>query len=79
MLGRPLAVVGLNRMVLLPAFSVAVKVLVTHVVHAPVPSNDGVCTVVPLTISEAGRAVATALANRTRSVAVPAVLALTVN
>ena len=45
MLGRPLAVVGLSRMVLLPAFTVTVSVLVTQVVQAPVPSNDGVWTV----------------------------------
>src|SRR5687767_2219395 len=35
MLARPLAVVGLSRIVLLPAFTDTVRVLVTHVDHAP--------------------------------------------
>src|SRR5262245_2554775 len=78
-LGRPFAVVGLSRMVLLPEFTEAVRVLVTQVFQAPVPSNDGVCTVLPLTIRLAGRAVVVPLANRNPNVAVPAAEALTVN
>lgn len=71
--------VGLNRTVLPPAFSETVSVLVAHVDQAPVASNDGVCTVDPLTIRLAGRAVAVPLAKRTLSVAVPAAGAFTVN
>lgn len=79
MLGSPAAAVGLSRTVLLPAASDTVSVLVTQVDQAPVPSKDGVCTVVPLTTSEAARAAAVPLAKRTFSVAVPAVAAFTVN
>src|SRR5262245_53572518 len=79
MLALPLAVVGLNRTVLLPEATVTVSVLVTHVFHAPVPSNDGDCTVDPLTTRLAGRAVVVPLANRTPRVAVPAADAVTVN
>jgi hypothetical protein len=79
MLGRPLAVVGFSRMVLLPAFTDTLNVLVTQLDQAPVPSNDGVCTADPLTIKLAGRAVVVPLANRTPNVAVPAVDAFTVN
>ncbi|TDB72565.1 hypothetical protein E1182_22850 [Micromonospora sp. KC721] len=50
----------------------------THVLHAPVPSNDGVCTVVPLTARLAGRVVVP-LANRIPSVTLPAVATFTVN
>jgi hypothetical protein len=74
-----LDVVGFNRMVLLPAFTDTDNVLVAHVDQAPVPSNDGVCTVDPLTIRPAGRAVVVPLANRTPNVAVPDVDAFTVN
>ena len=56
-------------MVLLPELTVTVNVLVTQVVHAPVPSNDGDCTVAPLTIRLVARAVVVPLANRTPSVA----------
>jgi len=49
------------------------------VVQAPVASNEGVCTVAPLTIRLAGRAVVVPLANRNPNVAVPAFEALTVN
>ena len=69
----------MSRMVLLPAFTDTVRVLVTHVLQAPVPSNDGVCTVDPLTIRLAGRAVVVPLANRTATVAVPAAATFTVN
>ncbi|GAB2870321.1 hypothetical protein GCM10027074_42400 [Streptomyces deserti] len=79
MLGRPAAVVGFRRMVLPPAFSGTVSVLVAHADQAPVPSYDGVWTVAPLTIRAAVRAVVVPLANRTRSVAVPAVGTCTVN
>jgi hypothetical protein len=44
-----------------------------------VPSNDGVCTVDPLTTRLAGRAVVVPLANRTPTVAVPDAEAFTVN
>src|SRR5262245_11704861 len=77
--GRPLDVVGLNRIVLLPAFTETVRVLVTQVVHNPVPSNDAVCTVAPLTMTSAGRLVVVPLAKRTPSVAVPANEEFTVN
>src|SRR5262245_28047189 len=79
MFALPFAVVGLNRMVLVPAFTVTVSVLVTQVFHAPVPSNDGVCTVDPLTIRLAGRTVVVPLANWTSSVALPAADAFTAN
>jgi hypothetical protein len=39
MFARPVALVGLRRIVLLPAFRVTVSVLVAQVSHAPVPSN----------------------------------------
>lgn len=71
--------VGLNAIVELPAFTATVNVFVTHVVHAPVPSNVVPATRVPLTRMSGGRAVVVPLANRTPSVAVPAVGALTVN
>lgn len=64
---------------LLPALRDTVSVLVTQVDQAAVASKDGVCTVVPLTTREAGRAVPPPLAKRTLSVAVPAVAAFTVN
>src|SRR5262245_11754405 len=66
-------------MVLLPELTFTLNVLVTQVFHAPVPSNDGVCTVDPLTIRLAGRAAVVPLANRTPSVAAPAADAVTVN
>ena len=66
-------------MVLLPAFTLTVNVLVTHVVQAPVPSNDGDCTVDPFTARLAGLAVVVPLANRIPNVAVPAAAAFTVN
>jgi hypothetical protein len=72
-------VVGLSRIVLLPAFTDTVHVLVTHDDQAPVPSNDVVVTRAPLTRTSAGRAVVVPLAKRTASVAVPAVVASTVN
>src|SRR3954468_21600609 len=78
MLGKPSAVVGFNRMVLLPAFTEMVRVLVTHAVQAPVPSEGGVCTVEPLTIRPAGRAMVVPLANRIPSVALPDADAFTV-
>src|SRR6185312_10085902 len=40
MFARPPAVVGLNAMVVLPAFTGTEIVLTTQVVQAPVPSND---------------------------------------
>lgn len=79
MFGRPAAVVGASRMVLLPAFTGTVSVLVTQVDQAPVPSNDGVCTVDPLTTSPAGRAAVVPLAKRMCRVAVPDAGAVTVN
>ena len=79
MLGRPAAVVGSSRIVLLPALTFTVRVLVIQVDQAPVPSNEGVCTVDPLTTRLAGRAVVLPLANRKPTVAVPAADALTVN
>ena len=78
MFGSPAAGVGTNRTVLLPAFSTAVSVLVDHAVHVPVPSNDTVATVTPLTTKFAGLALVVPLANRTPSVAVPAAAAFTV-
>ncbi|CAM3585724.1 hypothetical protein KIPE111705_15445 [Kibdelosporangium persicum] len=79
MFGRPPEVVGLSRIVLLPAFTVTGNDLVTQVFHAPVLSNDTACTVVPLTIRSAGRLLLVPLANRTSSVAVPAAEAVAVN
>jgi hypothetical protein len=53
--------------------------VVAQLVQAPVPANDGVCTVVPFTTTLAGRAVVVPLAYRTPTVAVPATVAFTVN
>ncbi len=79
-MGSPAAVVGSNRMVLLPAFSGTVAVLVDHVVQAPVDSNETVPTVDPLTIRFAGLAASVApLANLTPTVALPAAAEVTVN
>src|SRR5687767_8648440 len=79
MFGRPAELVGFRRMVLVPAFTGTERVLVTQVDQAPVPSNDGACTVEPLTIRFTGRTVVLPLANRTPTVAVPAAPAFTVN
>jgi hypothetical protein len=65
-------------MVLLPAFTDTDTVLVTQVSHAPVPSNDGDCTVFPLTIRLVARVVVVPLANRIPTVAVPDAEAFTV-
>ncbi|WP_233512349.1 hypothetical protein [Micromonospora deserti] len=54
--------VGLNRIVLLPAFTDTVTVFVAQVAHAPVLSNGTDCTIVPLTTTSAGRAVVVPLA-----------------
>ena len=78
-MGRPAAVVGLNRIVLLPAFTDTVKVVVAHVDQAAVPSNDAVRTRPPLTMTSAGRAAVVPLANRTPRFTVPAAGAFTVN
>ncbi len=51
MLGRPAEAVGFSRIVLVPALRVTATILVRHVDHVPVPSNEGVCTVEPFTIS----------------------------
>ncbi len=72
MLGNPAAEVGSSRMVLAPAVNGTVRVLVVHVVQAPVGANDTVATVVPLTTTFAGLASEVPLANRTPTVAVPA-------
>ena len=65
MLGRPLAVVGLNRIVLLPLFTGTVKVVVTQVVHAPVGSKAAAGWVTaPLTSTSAGRLMVAPLAYR---------------
>lgn len=64
-MGSPLAVVGLSWIVLLPARTGTVTVLVTHVPHAPVPSKDAEVAADPLTVTVAGRAVVVPLANRT--------------
>jgi hypothetical protein len=74
-----LAVVGLNRIVLLPAFTGTVNVFVTQVDQAPVPSKDAVTALEPFTTTSAGRMVVVPLANRTPTVAVPDVEALTVS
>ncbi|GAB3465587.1 hypothetical protein GCM10027436_78660 [Actinophytocola sediminis] len=79
MLGRPLDVVGLSRMVLLPALTDTLIAVVTQVDQLPEPANDGVCTVEPFTTRLAGRAAVVPLANRTPSVAVPDSAAFTVN
>src|SRR5690242_14341170 len=57
MLGKPVAVVGLNRIVLLPAFSANVIVVVDQLSQVPVPPNGTDCTVAPLTTTLAGRPV----------------------
>src|SRR4051812_13493947 len=81
MLGRPSAVVGSSRMVLLPALSDAVSVLVDHVDQEPVDSKETVPVVVPLMMRLAGRAapLPAPLAKRAPMVAGPAADALTVN
>src|SRR5687767_8058253 len=79
MLARPFALVGFNRMVLLPEFTVTVNVLVTQESQVPVPSNEGDWTVVPLTSKFVARAVVVPLANRIPSVAVPEPDEFTVN
>jgi hypothetical protein len=66
-------------MVLLPPVTDTVSVRVCQFDQAPVPSNDGLCTVEPLTSRLAGRAVVVPLANRIPTVAVPDAGALTVN
>ena len=80
MLARPAAVVGLSRIVLLPAFTETVNVLVAQVDQAPVGSNavPGWATA-PLTRTSAGRFAVAPLAYRMPSVAVPAADAVTVN
>ena len=75
----PAAVQRESRTVLLPAFTDTLNVLVTQFDQAPVPSNDGACTVDPFTARLAGRAVVVPLANRTANVAVPEAEAFTVN
>src|SRR5262245_4857518 len=73
MFARPLAVVGLSRMVLPPLLTDAVSVLVVQVVHAPVGSNAlPAWTVAPLTMMSAGRFAVAPLAYRMPIVAVPA-------
>ena len=63
MFARPLAVVGLTRIVLFPPFSDAARVLVAHVVHAPVGSKAlAAWTVEPFTTMSAGRLVVPPLA-----------------
>src|SRR5688500_7773460 len=80
MLARPLVAVGLSRIVLLPALTGTLNVRVDQVLHAPVGSNAAACcTVVPLTITSAGRETVPPFAKRTPSVAVPPVGAVTVN
>src|SRR5687767_8934108 len=79
MFGRPLAVVGLNRTVLLPAGAENVKPAVVQVLHAPVPAKGVDWSVEPLTITLAVRLVVVPLAKRTTRVTVPAAGALTVN
>jgi hypothetical protein len=72
--------VGLIRIVLLPAFTAAVSVLVTQVSQVPVPSNaPAALTTAPLTMMSAGRPVVVPLEYRIPSVAVPAAAAFTVN
>ena len=71
--------VGLSRIVLLPAGSESVRVCVDHADHALVLANVTDCTVEPLTLTSVGRVVVVPLANRTATVTVPAEDALTVN
>src|SRR3954454_4886589 len=79
MLGRPAEVVGLSRMVLLPAGTAKLRFFGAQADHAPVPSNGTVNRVVPLTMTSAGRLVVAPLANRTVAVPAPEVVAFTVN
>jgi hypothetical protein len=72
MFARPPLLVGLSRIVLLPAVRFTVNVLVAQVDQAPVASNDTDATVDPFTTRSAGRAEVVPLANRTATVAVPA-------
>src|SRR5687767_13939462 len=80
MLARPWAVVAFSWIVLLPAFTDTVRVLVAHVVQAPVaPNGLAACATEPLTSTSAGRPVVVPLAYRMPMLAVPAAEALTVN
>src|SRR5262245_56168706 len=80
MFARPLAVVGLIRIVLLPAFSDALSVLVAQTSHDAVGSNaPPAWTVEPLTMMSAGRPAVVPLEYRIAIDAVPAAPALTVN
>jgi hypothetical protein len=80
MFASPLAVVPASRIVLLPAVTLTVTVLVTHVVHAPVPGKDTAdAAVAPLTRTLAGRSVVVPLAKRMPRVAEPAFAAFTVH
>src|SRR6266540_1821814 len=78
--GPPLAVVAVARIVLEPAFKLAVAVAVCQVVQEPVPGNaSSSATSAPLTLMSIGRFVVAPLAKPNASVAVPAAAAFTVH
>jgi hypothetical protein len=79
-LGPPVAVVAAARMVLVPALTGTVKFLDTQVSQVPVPGKDApVATVVPFAEMVIGRSTVVPLANRSATVALPALAAVTVN
>ncbi len=79
MLGRPAALVGLSRTVLLPELTGTVSVLVVHAPQVLVLSKEAVVAPAPFTVTLAGRAAVVPLAKRTARVAVPDAGAVTVN
>src|SRR5947209_20188995 len=79
-LGPPSAVMAVALILLLPALTGTVKVLLCQVSQVPVLMKEAPGdTVVPLTEMSIGRSVVVPLANRRTTVASPAVGALTVN
>src|SRR5688572_24885955 len=79
MLAMPLAVVGFNRTVWLPAFRLRFTVTVVQVVHAPVPAKAWVLIVEPFTMICVVRATVVPLAKRTAMLEAPLAGAVTVH
>ena len=80
MLASPPEVIAASRTELVPAATCTVKLLVAHVVHAPVASKAKPdCTTAPLTLMSAGRFAVPPLAYRTATVAGPAAAEWIVN
>ena len=68
------------RIVLAPAFSVALRLISCQVVQAPVPGKDRPAAMdVPLTVTPIGRFTVVPLAKRNVRVCGPALAALTAN